>query len=516
MKPITFEPVIGLEIHVQLRTQSKMFCRCANSSDEREPNTTVCPICLGHPGTLPVPNRQAIDWAVLCGMALNCKIAKHSKFDRKSYFYPDLPKGYQISQYDQPVATNGHILISTGGAEHRIRIERVHVEEDSAKLIHSSDGSGTLIDFNRAGTPLIEIVTKPDLSTPALAKTFLQELRLIIRYLGISDADMEKGHLRCDANVSLKPVPEDFDRAKAELGLEGDITTLFPQTEVKNLNSFRSIERALEYEIVRQTKLWNEGSPPTESSTRGWDERLLKTVEHREKEAVHDYRYMPEPDIPPLVFDQSYLDRIRREIPELPAERRKRFMSEYGMKFEDASRITDDVGNAKFAEEVLTELQAWIRSNPEMDEKEKEAKVRTLLSRHAVSWITNKLFGILNARKIDISQAQVTPENFAELITLMYQGRMNATTGYGVLREMLDTGKDPSDILEEHGLGAMDNAEELADIVGGVITEHPDMVDEYKKGKTGVLQFFIGQAMKKTKGKADPKTITELLKKQLG
>ena len=392
-----YEPVIGLEIHVQLKTKSKMFCGCSAHEVNAAPNTNVCPVCLGQPGVLPVPNEQAIRFGVLMGLALNCSIAEHSKFDRKNYFYPDLPKAYQISQYDLPIATTGVVQVG----ERRIRITRAHLEEDAAKSFHGSDGK-TYVDFNRGGTPLVEIVTEPDFASPQEAKTFLQELRLIARYLGVSDADMEKGHLRCDANISLRK----RDKYGSVVGAEFN-----PKTEIKNLNSFRHVERALEYEIERQTRHWEEESVPVAvSTTRGWDEGRQRTVEQRSKEEAADYRYFPEPDIPALALAQM-AEEIRHEIPELPAARRARFESEYALKPSDAKQICDDPALADFVERVFSELAAWFDATVEGGvEGEAYEKQKAVLGRLVSGWLLSKLTGIMGERGIDIRTSKITPE----------------------------------------------------------------------------------------------------------
>ncbi|MFC1687511.1 Asp-tRNA(Asn)/Glu-tRNA(Gln) amidotransferase subunit GatB [Patescibacteria group bacterium] len=512
MNAIKLETIIGLETHVQLRTASKLFCRCDNDVDDKEPNTQVCPVCMGHPGTLPVPNKQAIEWAVLTALALNCKIATYSKFDRKSYFYPDLPKGYQISQFDEPIGIDGHLMVTVGGREYRVRIERLHLEEDAAKLIHSQGEKTSLVDFNRAGTPLIEIVTKPDIPSPEVAKAFLQELRLIMRYLNVSYADMEKGQLRCDANISLKPVPNDFQRAKKKFDLKGDIITLFPKTEIKNLNSFRSVERALKYEIQRQTKLWGENKPPMTEMTRGWDEKKLATAAHREKEAINDYRYFSEPDIPPYEFSQKFIHDVRDKMVELPHEKRKRFEEQLGIKPSEANTITDDKYIADFTEETISELRAWLIALEEVEGTEKEIweKYKTKLVKLVISWITSRLFTLLKKQNTTIKQAKITPENFAELMTLIYQRRINSTNAQVILEKMFLSGKDPSNIMETEDLGQI-AGDDIGGYVDEVIKEFPQQVEQYKAGKTNVLQFLIGHVMKKSKGKADPEAVNDLI-----
>lgn len=514
MKPIVLEAIIGLETHVQLRTKSKMFCRCDNTGEDQQPNTTVCPICMGHPGTLPVPNGEAVRWATKAALALKCTVAGEFKFDRKSYFYPDLPKGYQISQYDQPIGTDGHMEINVDGRSVRIGIERIHLEEDTAKMLH---GAATRIDFNRSGTPLVEIVTKPVVPSPTAAKIFLQDLRAIMRALDISDADMEKGHLRCDANISLRPVPENFQRAKKALGLDGDATSLFPKTEVKNLNSFRAVERALNHEIKRQTKLWHAGKPPLTPATRRWDEDSQTTHAMREKEAQHDYRYFPEPDIPPFRFASDEIERIAADIPELPAAKRGRFEQEYGMSAADAHLVTADNEIADFTEEVMSELKEWIVSVDGMEGTAEEIwhTNKKKLVKQVVSWITSRLFSLLNEHGISVKNSKISPENFAELITLIHQRRVNQSIAQTILTKMFGTGNDPSDILESEDLSQVGDGDELEGIIDGVIAAHPDMVAQYRAGKTVVIQFLIGQVMKKSKGKADPEAVKKLLEKSL-
>ncbi|OIN90168.1 glutaminyl-tRNA synthase (glutamine-hydrolyzing) subunit B, partial [Candidatus Collierbacteria bacterium CG1_02_44_10] len=489
------ETIIGLEIHVQLKTRSKMFCSCSNDGENQPPNTTICPVCLGHPGTLPVPNKQAIEWAVKAALAINCRIPAHSKFDRKHYFYPDLPKGYQISQLDEPVGTKGWIEVLVSGEQRRIRIHRLHLEEDAAKLIHSKKGE-SFVDYNRGGTPLMEIVTEADIRSPKEAGEFLRELRLTMRYLGVSSADMEKGHLRCDANVSLRP--------------EGD-SEFYSKTEIKNLNSFKAVERALEYEIKRQTAVWEEtGKAPQKQGTRGWDEDALKTVEQRSKEGSADYRYFPEPDIPELNFDKAWIETIRASIPELPNQLRERFAADYGFNTADAKIFSQDRALAEFAENTVSELKLWLTSTEEEGtasdiwDKHKE-KLAKLVS----SWILTKLLGLLNARGMSVKDLLVTPENMAELITLVYERKVNGMNAQLVLEEMFLHGKDPSDILEEKDLGQLGDLSEVGAIIDEVISENSSQVEEFKAGKEQVANFLVGMVMKKSKGKADAAEVRE-------
>lgn len=485
-----YEPIIGLEIHVQLKTKTKMFCGCSAHEFGVEPNTNVCPICLGYPGVLPVPNEQAIRFGVLMGLALNCAIANRSKFDRKNYFYPDLPKAYQISQYDQPIAVNGFLDIE----KKRIGITRVHLEEDAAKLFHTETGK-TCVDFNRGGTPLVEIVTEPDFSSPQEAKLFLQELRIIARYLGVSDADMEKGHLRCDANVSLR-------KHKSDGTLDGAM--LNPKTEIKNLNSFRHVERALEYEIERQTRLWEEESPPQVSTTRGWNDARGITEEQRSKEEAADYRYFPEPDIPALALSEI-TDEMRLQIPELPAARRVRMQEEFGLKPSNTRQICDDPALADFTEHVFSELSAWLESLPELEgAKDNLTKDKEKMARLVSGWLLSKLMGLIIERASDIRTIKITPENFAEFITLIATKKLNNTSGLKVLNAMLEDGDDPTHIMEEQKLGQMDDEGVLAEIVDRVLTSNPVEVARYKTGEEQLLTFLIGMVMKETEGTADP------------
>lgn len=528
---MTLEPVIGLEIHVQLKTKSKMFCSCDNSGEEQPPNTTICPICMGHPGVLPVINEQALEWAILAGLALNCKINEYSKFDRKQYFYPDLPKGYQISQYDLPIAQDGWLDIDIPAQKTRnrarIRIKRVHLEEDAAKLFHevnheqismkseqfeetrSSGANASFVDYNRAGTPLLEIVTEPDLCSPLEAKIFMQELQRIVRYLDISEADMEKGHLRCDANISLWPKVNGIKKDKKWY-------TKYPKTEIKNVNSFHSLERALEYEINRQTKLWKKGKPPAIQSTRGWDEVKQVTLEQRVKEEVEDYRYFPEPDLPPLDL-KDLKNKIKALVPELPQAKRKRFEEQYGFEPSEAKILTDDKNWANYTERVISELAAWLTTLPEVEGTEEEIweKNKKKLAKITANWLINKLAGLMAEHKIDIRRLKISPENFAEFITLIYQNKISSAGARIILEEMLFSGADPSHIMENKGLGQLSDEAQLSEVVDSILKNNPREVKEYKEGKIGLIQFFIGLAMKETEGKANPKIVKKILEEKL-
>lgn len=485
------EPVIGLEIHLQLKTKSKMFCACATHDSAVAPNANVCPVCTGQPGTLPVPNEQAIRFGVKMGLALNCQIAPHSKFDRKHYFYPDLPKAYQISQYDLPIASGGFVMIDGK----RIGITRAHLEEDAAKNLHGADGK-TYVDFNRAGTPLLEIVTEPDFASPEDAKAFLQELRLIARYLGVSDADMEKGHMRCDANVSLR-------ERDADGGIVG--MKFHPKTEVKNINSFRNVERALQFELKRQAELWAAGSPPAVTTTRGWDDATQSTKEQRVKEAEGDYRYFPEPDVPVLEL-ADIAEEERARLPELPAARRFRFENEYGLRAEDARQICDDPALTDFVEHVFSELAAWMQSTDAAEAKDAR-KMANLVS----GWLLSKLGGLMAERGIDVRTMKISAENFAEFITLIASGKLSSSAGITVLNEMLDSGADPSHVMEDKKLGNIEDASLIAEIVDRVLANNPDIVLRYKAGKPELIQVLIGQVMKETEGAVDAKVARNML-----
>lgn len=495
-----YEIIIGLEIHIQLNTASKMFSGDSNA-DSLEPNVHVNPISLGHPGTLPVLNHDAIEAAILAGLALNCSISEFTKFDRKHYFYPDLPKGYQISQFDLPICTAGELTIYEDNTTPTlVQLERIHMEEDAAKNIHTGDV--TLVDFNRAGSPLIEIVTKPDIHSPKAARLFLQELQSLIRYIGISDADMEKGHLRVDANISLRPVGED---------------ALFPKTEVKNLNSFKSVERALEYEIARQTELWDKNEAPTVTETRGWDEQALCTVAQRTKEEAADYRYFPEPDIPPLRISQLQIDEARKRLPELPQQKRERFMQEYFLSYYDAKVLTSQQPVAEYYEQVVSELQSWLNSldSTEGSDEEIWTQQGQKLCRLVNSWLSSELFGMLAKRKMQFSDMQISPENMAELITMVYQRRVNSSAAHTILEQMLDRGADPSQIMNEQDLGTVHDDKAIETLCDEVIIANPKEVDEVKLGRDRVLMYLVGQVMKQAKGKADPQVVTDMLRDKI-
>jgi len=502
-------PVIGLEIHVQLKTKSKMFCACSNQGEYEAPNVTICPVCTGQPGTLPTLNAAALRMGLKAGKALGCRIPDRAKFDRKNYFYPDLPKGYQISQFDLPVAIDGTLEIEVHDKDAtrpvaKIGIIRAHLEEDAAKLTHLESGTST-VDYNRAGTPLLEIVTAPDFTSPAEAKAFLTELRAIMRTIGVSDADMEKGHLRCDANISLRRMEDD--------GTPQD-KTLNPKVEVKNLNSFRSVERALEYEIMRQEKLYLSNTPPATDSTRGWNDAKGMTVEQRSKESAKDYRYFPEPDLPALD-----LTALRDEVvlPELPVAKRARLALEYGLAPADARTLVEDPLAVDFFENAMSELRAWLEALPENEGTREELwdENKTKLAKLASGWFISKLWGLMAETHVTMKNLKIDPENFAEFITLVYTNKVNSTSAQKILASMLELGKDPSQVMEDEGLGQIADTDTLAPIVERIVRENPKMADDYRAGKVQVLKSLLGLMMKATEGRAHPKVTEELLKLHL-
>ncbi len=500
------QTIIGIETHVQLKTKTKMFCGCSAHSENAAPNTMICGVCTGHPGTLPLPNERAVNFAVLLGLALNGVITPLSKFDRKNYFYPDLPKAYQISQFDLPIMSEGSLTFNVPGenAPFTVRLERMHLEEDAAKNIHGDDGK-TYVDYNRGGTPLCEVVTGPDFRSAAQAKAYVQELRLLVRTLGISDADMERGHLRCDVNISLREIDE------AGLPLS---PVLSAKTEIKNINSFRHIERAIAYETKRQTELWEAGKPPQITTTRGWNDIKQITEEQRSKESSADYRYFPEPDIPPLEL-ASLAKELKPLLPELPSAKRQRFIKEYHFKPDDARLLVDDPALANFAEAALSELAAWLEARPDVS-PENALAAREKLMKTFSGWLLSKLLGLLEERKSDIRTAKLSPENFAEFITLVADSKLTGTKGLEVLGKMLDDGADPSHVMEELGAKRLDDMHALQEIVKTVIEENPKEAERYKSGEIKLIQFFVGQVMKETKGNADPGKTAQAIKNILG
>lgn len=498
-----YDVIIGLEIHAELKTKSKMFCRCNNDAEGKEPNTAVCPICLGHPGTLPVANKQAIEWTILTGLALSCKVNELSKFDRKNYFYPDLPKGYQISQYDLPLAYDGHLEI----AGEQIKITRIHLEEDTGKLTHPSGKNYSLVDYNRAGTPLMEMVTEPVIKNAQTAKKFCQTFQQILRYLNISDADMEKGQMRCEANISIQEKNK-WKYADNEIKPIKNYK-LNPKVEIKNINSFKAVEKAIDYEIKRQGKALGAGDKIVQE-TRGWNETKGKTITQRTKETSADYRYFPEPDLPPLNIDGRMISRIKSGLIELPHQKLARFQKEYYFNEYDAEILVSDKDLADYTEQVISELRAWVESTGDDWERQKKK-----LAKAAANWLINELFKHLKSDKIAVTNIKITPENFAELITLVYQGKINSSAGQKILEEMYKKGGDPTSIMQNLGLEQIDDKKELENIIKKILDKNKEQVQQYKQGKENVLQYFMGQVMSATKGKANPKIVIEIIKKLL-
>jgi len=478
---MNYQPVIGLEIHIELKTKTKMFCSCLNDPDERHPNVNICPICTAQPGSLPVINKEAVRKVIKTGLALNCQILEYSKFDRKNYFYPDLPKGYQISQYDKPLCVGGYLELN----DKKIRIRRVHLEEDTGRLIHEKDYS--LVDFNRAGIPLMELVTEPDMSLAKEARQFAEKLHLIMHYLSVSDADMEKGQLRVEVNISLS-------KKEGELGTK---------VEIKNLNSFRAVEKAIDYEIERQRKILESGKKIIQE-TRGWDDIRGVTVGQREKEEAHDYRYFPEPDLTPLHITPKIINEIRAEIPELPQQRRERLAREYNLDEKSIEVFVYNKDLGEYFEKVVSEF----------DPRLSHEKILRLIKLSSNYLITD-LQGLLKGASITDEDFLITPENFAEFITLIYEGKISSKIGKIVMEEMFKSGANPSHIIEERGLILITDEIEVKKIVKEIISKNQKAVSDYKKGKETALQFLIGQVMAKTKGKANPEITQKLLTKVL-
>ena len=479
MKKEKFQPVIGLEIHVGLKTNSKMFCSCPNNFNS-ETNVNICPICLGHPGTLPVINNNAVRKVIKTGLALNCKIAKISKFDRKNYFYPDLPKGYQVSQYDMPLCENGFLEIMGK----KIKIRRIHLEEDAGGLTHS-DKDYSLVDFNRAGVPLMELVTEPDIRSTEEAVKFAKELQLILRYLEISDADMEKGQMRIEVNISL---------SKGGLK-EADLSGV--RAEIKNLNSFKAVEGAIRYETKRQTDILSNNEKVVQE-TRGWDVNKGKTISQRKKEDAHDYRYLPDPDLPILTFTDKEIDEIKKNIPELPSEKRKKLISLYGLKDQNVEFFVQDQEMNSFFENVVDLLK-------KKTSQEKFVQVINL----TVNYLTTDVKGLINKTG---KRIKITPNDFAEFILLINSQKISSKVAKNVLDKMFNTGESPSSIIEKEGLSCMDDEQEIKDIVDDILSKNQKAVIDFKDGKENALQFLIGQVMARTKGRADLKKVTKFLK----
>jgi len=484
---------IGMEVHAELKTSSKMFCACKNGLGlETKPNVNICPVCTAQPGTLPVPNAAAIEAVQRVGLALGCTLRLDSKFDRKNYFYPDIPKGYQISQYDQPFCEKGVAEIQGK----TFRITRIHLEEDTGKSMHPAGEKYTLVDFNRAGVPLMELVTEADFETGKDASAFCQKLRQILRYLDVSDADMEKGQMRCEVNISL--YPEGADR------LSGT------KAEIKNINSFRSVERAIEYEIARQTDILERGEKVVQE-TRGWDENKNSTVSQRKKESAHDYRYFPEPDIPPFLFDEAYVEKLRLSLPELPDAKLKRFVEEYALPEKDAVILTEDRQLSEYFEAVVSELDAKVLSHEIAVPLERAVKL-------AANYMLTELRKHLIENNQSIADLPINAENYAEFIGIVADGKINSSAAQTVLAEMYrgsDGDTDPSHIIDRLNLGQVNDSETLEKAVAMVLERNEQSIADYRAGKQNALQYLMGQVMKESKGKANPQMVLELLKKKL-
>lgn len=467
---LKYTPTIGLEVHIIPKTETKMFCDCPNNPSELHPNVNVCPICLGHPGTLPTINKLAVEKVLALGLALNGKIASHSHFDRKSYFYPDLPKGYQISQYEEPLVTSAELL--------GVRVRRIHLEEDAGRLVHEKEAA--LVDFNRAGVPLIELVTEPDIKSAEEAVQFAKELQLILRYAGISEADMERGEMRVEANVSL------------------DMGT---KVELKNLNSFRAIREAIEYELERQAGLLGKGKK-VEQETRGWNADKGISEPQRTKEEAQDYRYFPEPDLPPLDLTEFDLDSIRRNLVEMPAEKRERFKKEFGLDDSAVELLVEDPAGAGFFEEAASELKTY--------------NLQPTNYHLLYNYFSTDLRGLMMDKGLGFDELKISPHNFAHLTALIVKGELSSRMAKDLLVEMLLTARDPESLIKEKGTRLIGDGEELTKVVEEVVKSNEKAVEDYKKGKTEALKFLTGQVMARTKGQAEPEAVKRALEKILG
>ncbi|MGV3488537.1 MAG: Asp-tRNA(Asn)/Glu-tRNA(Gln) amidotransferase subunit GatB [Tuberibacillus sp.] len=472
---MNFETIIGLEVHVELKTKSKIFCGCSTEFGA-PPNTHTCPICLGHPGVLPVLNKEAVEFAMRAAMALNCEIATDTKFDRKNYFYPDNPKAYQISQYDKPIGEHGYIEIEVGGKKKRIGITRLHLEEDAGKLTHVEDGS--LVDFNRVGTPLIEIVSEPDIRTPEEAYAYLEKLKAIMQYTGVSDCKMEEGSLRCDANLSLRPYGQE------EFGTK---------TELKNLNSFSFVQKGLEYEQERQERVLLSGGV-IQQETRRFDEATKTTILMRVKEGSEDYRYFPEPDLVKLHIDDAWKEKVRGQIPELPDARKARYIGELGLPAYDAEVLTQTKAMADF-------FEATIAAGAN--------------AKQASNWLMGEITAYLNAENLEIGDTPITPEALAKMIQLIEKGTLSSKMAKKVFRELMKNGGDPEVIVKEKGLVQISDEGALKDIIIPILDANEQSVIDYKNGKDRALGFLVGEVMKKTRGQANPPMVNKIILEEI-
>jgi len=477
-----FEPVIGLEVHVELLTESKMFCGCpVVDSTSAAPNTTVCPVCAGMPGTLPVANEKAIEFAVRVALALGCEVAPVSIFARKNYFYPDLPKGYQITQYEQPLAVNGKITLQTSQGEKVIRIHRAHIEEDTGKLTHVEQygESYSLMDLNRAGVPLLEIVTEADFRSAEEVRAYGMALRSLVRYLGVNSGDLEKGVMRIEPNISIRPVGQEKFGTKVE---------------IKNLNSFRALERGVAYEIKRQEQVIRAGGKVVQE-TAGWDEAKQATYSQRSKEDAHDYRYFPEPDLPPLVLDAAFIERVRQSLPELPQARQRRFAADYGLSQAEAAQLVEEKAVSEYYERAATATK--------------------LPGRTVFSWLTGEMFSLMKLAGIGIESVKIDPTDFVALLQMIADGKINQNTGKVVLAEMFESGASAAEIVAAKGLMQVSDTGFIARIVVEALAENAKEVESYRAGKLTVANFLFGQVMKKAQGKANPQVVRAELEKQL-
>jgi aspartyl-tRNA(Asn)/glutamyl-tRNA(Gln) amidotransferase subunit B len=478
-----YEIVIGLEVHAQLLTKSKMFCSCSTDYANSAPNTHVCPVCMGMPGVMPVINQQAVAYTIMTALALNCEIPEYSKFDRKNYPYPDLMKGYQISQYDIPLSRNGYLTVEHDGQAKKIGITRVHLEEDTARLLHHEGYS--LVDINRAGTPLMEIVSEPDMREPGEARLYMEKLREILVYLGVSSGRMEEGSLRCDANISVRP------RGQQEFGVK---------VEIKNMNSFRSVERALEYEAQRQIALLGEGGTIVQE-TRGWVETRGITVSQRSKEYAHDYRYFPEPDLPPLLISRAWVAELRTRLPELPDARRARYVADYGIAAQDANVMTEEKALGDYFEQVRAVSRA----------SDRQARAKA-----ASNWLLSEVVRLLKANAVPIQSNPLTPIALANLLDLLDKERITGKQAKEVLDEAFVSGELPEVIVEKKGIKPpISDQGELERIIEEVIQNNPKVVKDYQDGKTNALQWLVGQVMKATRGQAKADSVQKLLRSKL-
>jgi len=523
-----YKPTIGMEIHAELKTNTKMFCGCKNDPDEKKPNKNVCPVCLAHPGTLPTTNEDAVKKVLKTGLALNCEISEYSQFDRKNYFYPDLPKGYQISQYKYPLCGPGYLNIEG----EKIDITRIHLEEDTGRLIHSKGKNYSLVDFNRAGIPLMELVTEPCLTSGRQAKKFCEEFQIILKYLKVSDANMEKGQMRCEVNISLKAISQKAGKPEAvshkdHKGRKGqkDERALGTKVEIKNLNSFKAVERSIDYEIKRQAQLLDKKKKIVQE-TRGWDENKQITFSQRIKEEAHDYRYFPEPDLPPIKVGKEipsdmdrlrdnkiYLLDIKKTMPELPQDKRERLEEEYVLPKGQVKILVNNKDLGEYFEKIASELQEWVKTEEgkekiEMSEKKKLYKL-------AANYLITELQKLTKKSENENIIEKITAENFAELIKMIYMKKVNSSAAQKILKIMYKTGGDPSDIAELEKLLQLSNFSELENIIGVAISQNAKVVEDYKKGNENALQFLIGQVMKETKGQANPQIVQEILYKKL-